>query len=65
MCAAGQVAFLPTILLLRGRWRRSQTLGDRTQHERQTAAKMAMLVSVGGGAALADVVGGIPARQRR
>jgi MFS family permease len=43
VCAGGQLAFLPTVFLLRGRWRRSEALDDRARHQRQVAAELAAL----------------------
>ena len=43
VCAAGQFVFLPTVLLLRGRWRRSAALRDIEEHERLIDAELARL----------------------
>jgi MFS family permease len=40
VCVAGEVAFLPTTLLLVGRWRRSAALTDRAEHERAVEAEL-------------------------
>ena len=40
VCAAGQVAFLPTILLLRGRWRRSSARRDIEEQQAVISAEL-------------------------
>ena len=43
ICAAGQVVFIPTILLLRGRWRPSAARRDMDEQERLIDAELARL----------------------
>ncbi len=58
VCAAGQVVFLPTVVLLKGRWRRSDALRDIEAHDRVIDAELARLsatpsdVEAGNGATL-------------
>lgn len=40
---AGEVVFVPTTLLLTGRWRRSAALADRSDHDRAIDAELALL----------------------
>lgn len=48
VCAGGQIAFLPTILLLRGRWRRSTALRDIEEQEALIDAELAGLSAPAG-----------------
>lgn len=43
VCVAGEVLFLPSALLLTGRWRRSSALADRAEHDRAIEAELAAL----------------------
>lgn len=56
VCAAGQIAFLPTVFLLRGRWRRSHALSDIEAHERTIDAELARLTPVPAGPSGAGAV---------
>ncbi len=43
VCVGGQVVFLPTALLLTGRWRRSSAKGDQEDHRRMVDQQLAEL----------------------
>lgn len=56
VCLGGEVAFLPTVLLLRGRWRPSAARRDAEVHRRHVEAELARLA----GASLQGTVDGPP-----
>ena len=43
VCVGGEVVFLPTVLMLAGRWRRSSALQDAAAHRRRVDAELAAL----------------------
>lgn len=45
VCAAGQIAFLLTVLMLRGRWRRSSALRDIAAEEALIDAELARVAA--------------------
>ncbi len=47
VCVGGQVVFLPTSLLLTGRWRRKAAKQDREDHQREIDAELAQLADAG------------------
>jgi MFS family permease len=47
VCVGGQVVFLPTSLLLTGRWRRKSAKKDRDDHEREIDVELAELGDAG------------------
>ena len=47
VCAAGQIVFLPTVFLLRGRWKRSSARRDAARYEQMIDAELAELAGTG------------------
>jgi MFS family permease len=62
VCAAGQVVFLPTVLLLRGRWRSATARRDIEEQEARIDAELALIAASGRAQeTTADPSGGDPA----
>lgn len=59
VCAIGQIAFLPTVFLLRGRWRRSAARRDAAAYEEIIDAELARLGTVGPAEAVGSAEAGL------
>lgn len=49
VCVGGELAFLPTVLVLAGRWRPSRARRDAEEHRRQVEAELARLTGASAG----------------
>ncbi len=59
VCAAGQVVFLPLVLVMAGRWRPRSAKRDADEHERLVQEELAQLATAGAGAGAGPGTGGI------